>query len=161
MSKVSINALAHALDVIARRTPRGLAALAGEASAPSHDELVTAATWMPAAEDEPTPIGSGDGEHVTDKVAQVLAITGPIDAVGWSRIVAATQEVRELYPLPWQVYRLHVTHIAGGDQWRDGGGGVRRIAEKCGVSIATVSRWRHLVPRRIAKAALNSVLITI
>ena len=160
MAKVSINQLAHAIDVVARLCPGGLAAITGDADLPSHDDLVTAATWTPAA-DDPGPIGSGNGEHVTDKVARVLAITGPIDAVGWPRIIAAAQEVRELYPLPWQVYRLHVTHIAAGDQWRDGGGGVRRIAEKTGVSIATVSRWRHLVPRRIAKAALHSVLIMI
>ena len=152
---ISINALAHAIDVVARLCPGGLAAVMGEAEPPSRDDLVTAATWTPGS-DDPGPIGSGGGEHVTDTVARVLAVTGPIEAVGWARITAAAREIREMYPLPFKVYRLHVTHIAGGDQWRDGGGGVRRIAEKCGVSMATVTRWRHLVPRRIAKTALNS-----
>lgn len=150
---ISINQLARSIDIVARRCPRGLSALIGEVEPPSHDELVTAATWRPASEVD-TPIGSGDGEQVTNTVAQVLALTGPIEAVGWARIVAAACEIREMYPLPFKVYRLHVNNV-GSDQWRDGSGGVRRIAEKCGVSVATVTRWRHLVPRRIAKTALK------
>lgn len=91
---VTITNLARSIDTIARRCPRGLSALAGDAPQPSHDELVAAATWTPAAEVS-TPGGSSGGEHVTSAVAQVLALTEPIEAVGWERIVAATQEVRD------------------------------------------------------------------
>ena len=77
------------------------------------------------------------------------------ETVGWERIVAATQEVRDMYPLQWAVYRLHVIHVTTGEQWRGDGGTLRLIADKAGVSIATVIRWRHMVPRRIARAALT------
>ena len=149
-----IERLARCIDTIARRCPRGLSALMGDAPQPSHDELVAAATWTPAAEVS-TPGGSSGGEHVTSTVAQVLALTDPIEAVGWGRIVAATQEIREMYPLQWAVYRLHVIHVSTGDQWRGDGGTLRLIADKAGVSIATVIRWRHMVPRRIARVALK------
>ena len=52
---VTITNLARSIDLIARRCPRGLSALAGDAPQPSHDELVAAATWTPA-EDVPTII---------------------------------------------------------------------------------------------------------
>lgn len=149
-----VKQLARSIDLIARRCPRGLSALAGDAPQPSHDELVAAATWTPAAEVS-TPGGSSGGEHITSTVAQVLALTEPIDAVGWDRIVAATQEVREMYPLQWAVYRLHVIHVSTGDQWRGDGGTLRSIADKSGISVPTVVRWRHMVPRRIARVALK------
>ena len=151
---VTISNLARSIDLIARRCPRGLSALAGDAPQPSHDELTAAATWTPATE-VGMPGGASGGEHVTSTVAQVLALTEPIEAVGWARIVAATQEIREMYPLQWAVYRLHVIHVSTGDQWRGDGGTLRLIADKAGVSIATVVRWRHMVPRRIARAALT------
>lgn len=150
----TITTLARSIDTIARRCPRGLSALMGDVPQPSHDELVAAATWTPAAEVS-TPGGSSGGEHVTSTVAQVLALTDPIDAVGWDRIVAATQEVRDMYPLQWAVYRLHVIHVSTGDQWRGDGGTLRSIADKSGISVPTVVRWRHMVPRRIARVALK------
>ena len=150
----TITTLARSIDMIARRCPRGLSALAGDAPQPSHDERVAAATWSPAAEVS-TPGGSSGGEHGTSTVSQILALTEPIEAVGWERIVAATQEIREMYPLQWAVYRLHVIHVSTGDQWRGDGGTRRLIADKAGVSITTVVRWRHMVPRRIARAALK------
>lgn len=151
---VTITNLARAIDLIARRCPRGLSALAGDVPQPSHDELVAAATWSPAAE-MPMPGVPSAGEHVSTTVSQILALTDPIEAVGWDRIVAATREVSELYPLQWAVYRLHVIHVSTGDQWRGDGGTLRLIADKSGISVATVVRWRHMVPRRIARAALK------
>ena len=151
---ISINTLARSIDTIARRCPRGLSALMGDVPQPSHDELVAAATWTPAAEVS-TPGGSSGGEHVSATVSQILALTDPIDAVGWERIVAATQEVRDMYPLQWVVYRLHVIHVSTGDQWRGDGGTLRSIADKSGISVPTVVRWRHMVPRRIARVALK------
>lgn len=151
---VTITNLARAIDLIARRCPRGLSALAGEVPQPSHDELVAVATWAPAAE-VPTPGTPSTGEHISTTVGQILALTDPIEAVGWDRIVAATREVGEMYPLQWAVYRLHVIHVSTGDQWRGDGGTLRLIADKCGISVATVVRWRHMVPRRIARAALK------
>ena len=150
----TITTLARSIDTIARRCPRGLSALMGDVPQPSHDELVAAATWTPAAEVS-TPGGSSDGEHVSATVSQIFALTDPIDAVGWERIVAATQEVRDMYPLQWAVYRLHVIHVSTGDQWRGDGGTLRSIADKSGISVPTVVRWRHMVPRRIARAALK------
>ena len=150
----TITTLARSIDTIARRCPRGLSALMGDVPQPSHDELVAAATWTPAAEVS-TPGGSSDGEHVSATVSQILALTDPIDAVGWDRIVAATQEVRDMYPLQWAVYRLHVIHVSTGDQWRGDGGTLRSIADKSGISVPTVVRWRHMVPRRIARVALK------
>ena len=151
---VTITNLARAIDLIARRCPRGLSALAGDVPQPSQDELVAAATWSPAAE-VPMPGAPSAGEHVSTTVSQILALTDPIEAVGWDRIVAATREVGELYPLQWAVYRLHVIHVSTGDQWRGDGGTLRLIADKSGISVATVVRWRHMVPRRIARAALK------
>lgn len=151
---VTITNLARAIDLIARRCPRGLSALAGDVPQPSHDELVAAATWSPASE-VPTPGAPSAGEHVSTTVGQILALTDPIEAVGWDRIVVATREVGELYPLQWAVYRLHVIHVSTGDQWRGDGGTLRSIADKTGISVATVVRWRHMVPRRIARAALK------
>lgn len=151
---VTITNLARAIDLIARRCPRGLSALAGDVPQPSHDELVAAATWSPAAE-VPMPGTPSAGEHVSTTVSQILALTDPIEAVGWDRIVAATREVGEMYPLQWAVYRLHVIHVSTGDQWRGDGGTLRLIADKSGISVATVVRWRHMVPRRIARAALK------
>lgn len=150
----TITTLARSIDTIARRCPRGLSALMGDVPQPSHDELVAAATWTPAAEVS-TPGSSSGGEHVSATVSQILALTDPIDAVGWDRIVAATQEVRDMYPLQWAVYRLHVIHVSTGDQWRGDGGTLRSIADKSGISVPTVVRWRHMVPRRIARVALK------
>lgn len=150
----TITTLARSIDTIARRCPRGLSALMGDVPQPSHDELVAAATWTPAAEVS-TPGGSSGSEHVSATVSQILALTDPIDAVGWERIVAATQEVRDMYPLQWAVYRLHVIHVSTGDQWRGDGGTLRSIADKSGISVPTVVRWRHMVPRRIARVALK------
>ena len=150
----TITTLARSIDTIARRCPRGLSALMGDVPQPSHDELVAAATWTPAAEVS-TPGGSSGGEYVSATVSQILALTDPIDAVGWDRIVAATQEVRDMYPLQWAVYRLHVIHVSTGDQWRGDGGTLRSIADKSGISVPTVVRWRHMVPRRIARVALK------
>ena len=150
----TITTLARSIDTIARRCPRGLSALMGDVPQPSHDELVAAATWSPAAEVS-TPGGSSGGEHVSATVSQILALTDPIDAVGWERIVAATQEVKDMYPLQWAVYRLHVIHVSTGDQWRGDGGTLRSIADKSGISVPTVVRWRHMVPRRIARVALK------
>lgn len=150
----TITTLARSIDTIARRCPRGLSALMGDVPQPSHDELVAAATWTPAAEVS-TPGGSSGGEYVSATVSQILALTDPIDAVGWERIVAATQEVQDMYPLQWAVYRLHVIHVSTGDQWRGDGGTLRSIADKSGISVPTVVRWRHMVPRRIAKVALK------
>lgn len=151
---VTIINLARAIDLIARRCPRGLSALAGDVPQPSHDELVAAATWSPASE-VPTPGAPSAAEHVSTTVGQILALTDPIEAVGWDRIVAATREVSELYPLQWAVYRLHVIHVSTDDQWRGDGGTLRSIADKTDISVATVVRWRHMVPRRIARAALK------
>lgn len=150
----TITTLARSIDTIARRCPRGLSALMGDVPQPSHDELVAAATWSPAAE-VPTPGNTSGAEHVSATVSQILALTDPIDAVGWDRIVAATQEVKDMYPLQWAVYRLHVIHVSTGDQWRGDGGTLRSIADKSGISVPTVVRWRHMVPRRIAKVALK------
>lgn len=150
----TITTLARSIDTIARRCPRGLSALMGDVPQPSHDELVAAATWTPAAEVS-TPGGSSGGEHISATVSQILALTNPIDAVGWDRIVAATQEVRDMYPLQWAVYRLHVIHVSTVDQWRGEGGTLRSIADKSGISVPTVVRWRHMVPRRIARVALK------
>ncbi len=44
--------LARALDIVASRCPRGLAAIVGDAPQPSDAEIVAAATWRPAAEGE-------------------------------------------------------------------------------------------------------------
>lgn len=76
-------------------------------------------------------------EHVSATVSQILALTDPIDAVGWERIVAATQEVKDMYPLQWAVYRLHVIHVSTGDQWRGRGGNPTPIKLKC---VSTCSR---------------------
>ena len=151
---VSISQLEKVIDTIARRCPRGISALLGEAPMPSHDELVTAATWRPATELCGGIPKGGGGDKVAKLCEKVIELTTPLESVGWAKLVKATQEIKELYPLPWAVYRMHVIHV-GEDSWRDGGGGIRRIADKCGVSVATVTRWRHLVPRRIAKTALN------
>lgn len=150
----SITELARAIDIIARRCPRGLSALAGDVPQPSRDELIAAATWTPAAEVQ-IPASASGGEHVTSAVQQIMTLTGPIEAVGWEKIVAAVREVRDLYPLQWAAYRLHVIHVSTGDQWRADGGTLKSIAEKCGISVQTVVRWRHIMPRRIAKVALK------
>ena len=48
----------------------------GDVPQPSHDELVAAATWTPAAEVS-MPGGSSGGEHVSATVSQILALTDP------------------------------------------------------------------------------------
>lgn len=60
MDNSEITNLARSIDLIARRCPRGLSALAGDVPQPSYDELVAAATWTPAAEVS-TPGGSSGG----------------------------------------------------------------------------------------------------
>lgn len=47
-----VDQLARALDIVASRCPRGLAAIVGDAPQPSDAEIVAAATWRPAAEGE-------------------------------------------------------------------------------------------------------------
>lgn len=152
---VSISQLEKSIDTIARRCPRGLAALTGEAGMPSADELEAAALWRPSEEVFGGKSQKAPDDTVVNRVARIAELTTPIEEVGWDKIVKAVLEVKNLYPLPWEIYRLHCVHVNAGDEWQDGGGSLKKIAEYCGVSVPTVTRWRHLVPRRIAKVALN------
>lgn len=150
---VSIGALENAIDVIARRCPRGLSAILGECPPPSHEEMATAATWRPSVERVGGPGSKEPDDYYVDTVTRVLTITDPIESIGWEKIIAAANEVRDFYPEQFEVYRLHVLHVSEGEpgRWQS----TKKIAERAGVGVATVARWRHLIPRRIAKAALK------
>lgn len=154
----NVKQLAWALDIIASRCPCGLAAIVGEANPPTYDELVAAATWRPAEEWE----GAHGTRHTEGPVPllaeKVMAVTAPLEKVGWDAIIAAGREVRTLFPQDWEAYRLHITYIDAPIQWRTGDQTtLEKIAAYCRMDTRTVLRRRRQVPERIARGALLGV----
>lgn len=115
--------------------------------------MATAATWRPSVEKAGGPSSKEPDDFYINTVTKVLTITDPIETIGWPKLIAAAKEVKEFYPEQFEVYRLHVLHVTEGEagRWQS----TKKIAEKAHIGVATVARWRHLIPRRIAKAALK------
>lgn len=153
----NVKQLAWALDIIASRCPRGLAAIVGEANPPTYDELVAAATWNPTSDACVRTTGQGEGP-LPFAVECILRVSEPLEKTGWKAISAAGKEVKRLYPKDWEAYRLHVTYIESPVQWRaDDQTTLERIAKICNMDIRTVQRRRRQVPYQIAWAALHGV----
>ena len=153
-----VEQLARALDIVASRCPHGLAAIAGDAPPPSDEEIIAAATWRPAAEREGT-LGARHTEGPVPLLAEkVMAVTAPLEKVGWDAITAAGREVRKLFPQDWEAYRLHVTYIDAPIQWRtESQTTLEKIAAYCRMDTRTIQRRRRQVPERIARSALLGV----
>ena len=146
--------LARALDIVASRCPRGLAAIVGEAPPPTYDDLVAAATWRPSVENGRSSGGGGEGP-VPSLAERVMRVTGPLEKAGWKAIAAAGREVRELYPQDWEAYRLHVVYVDSPVQWRiEDDSTLQRLADKCRMDVRTLRRRRRQVPLQIARSAL-------
>jgi len=142
--------------MIASRCPHGLAAIVGEYEPPGEKELLAAATWRPSS-DVPQVSNSGYGDPLTPKVSALIELTEPIEKVGWPAIQAAGRELKKLFPIDFEAYRLHLIYIEG-TQWRAGDEStLERIARECRMDARTVRRRRHEVPRRIARAAIMGV----
>lgn len=148
-----VEKLAHALDIVASRCPRGLAAIVGEAEPPSRKELLAAATWHPSS-DSVYVAGNSNSDPLLNTVDRLMEIQEPLDKVTWSAIVAAGQEVRNLFPMDWEAYRLHVTYVDDPIQWRTDEAILKKIAISCKMDIKTVTRRRREVPLKISRAAL-------
>ncbi|MDY2649140.1 MAG: hypothetical protein SOV63_10100 [Pyramidobacter porci] len=153
-----VEQLARALDIVASRCPHGLAAIVGDAPPPSDAEIIAAATWRPAAEREGTHGARHTEGPVPSLAEKVMAVTAPLEKVGWDAITAAGREVRKLFPQDWEAYRLHITYIDAPVQWRmEGQTTLEKIAAYCRMDTRTVQRRRRQVPERIARGALLGV----
>lgn len=155
-----VDQLARALDIVASRCPRGLAAIIGEAEPPSREELLAAATWHPSSESVPVK-GGTDHEYLSPTVDSLIEIQGPIEKATWSAIVAAGREVKNLFPLDWEAYRLHVIYVGDPVQWRTDEAVLKKIADLCRMDIKTISRRRREVPLKIARATLWGAQLSI
>lgn len=153
-----VEQLARALDIVASRCPHGLAAIVGDASPPSDAEIIAAATWRPA-EGREWAHGARHTEGPVPSLAEkVIAVTAPLEKVGWDAIRAAGREVRTLFPQDWEAYRLHITYIDAPIQWRmENQTTLEKIAAYCRMDTRTVQRRRRQVPYQIARGALLGV----
>ena len=148
-----VKELARALDIVASRCPRGLAAIVGEAEPPSDAEIVAAATWRPSVESGRT--GKNADGPVPSLAERVMRVTVPLEKVGWNAIVSAGREVRQFFPKGWEAYRLHVIYVGSPVRWRvEDASTLQRIADKCGMDVRTLRRRRRQVPLLIARSAL-------
>ena len=151
--------LARALDIVASRCPRGLAAIVGDVSAPSAVEIEAAAFWRPSVE---CAVGSGKSEGPVPQMAfRLIDVTGPIERATWPVIQKAGADFRKEHPVDWEAYRLHILQVSAPVVWRADGSALERIARKLDLSVPTIIRRRREVPLAIARQAvlMGNVLI--
>ncbi|MBQ8089786.1 MAG: hypothetical protein IJ822_03790 [Pyramidobacter sp.] len=155
-----ITLLARALDIVASRCPRGLAAIVGDASPPSEAEIETAANWRSSAE---RTSGSGNREGPVPRLAfRIIDVTGPIERATWPAIQKAGADFRNDHRLDWDAYRLHILQVSAPVRWRADGSALKRLAKRLDLSVPTIIRRRREVPLAIARAVVlqSSVLVS-
>ena len=147
--------LAAVIELVAIGHPQGLRVLLGEAPEPTVDDLLS--LMAPMKGDDPgTPVQTfSRRESALNQICGVEPILSLIEAAGgWEGIVKATLEVREFERIPWGIFSEGARWIGLGSRL-NGGGHQQRIAERYGVSLPTVAKWREEVPRMIARLALR------
>lgn len=159
----SVKKLAAAIDKVAARCPRGLAAIVGEADPPTREELFAAATWRPAADRICTAGGSAKAdERIVNEIVAVDALTGPINEVGWLAVSRAGAEIKRLFPRDFEAFRLHVLYIGGGRQWKIGDQSMAQaLAERLRIDARTLRRRRRQIPLLIARVALAGGMLPV
>ena len=154
-----ITLLARALDIVASRCPRGLAAIVGDVPVPSAADIEAAACWRPSSE---RILGGGRSEGPVPQMAfRLIDVIGPIERATWPVIRKAGADFRAEHPTDWEAYRLHILQVSAPVVWRVDGSALERIAQKLGLSVPTIIRRRREVPLAIARQAvlMGSVLI--
>jgi len=147
--------LAAVIELVAIGHPQGLRVLLGEAPEPSVEEILSLMAPMQGDDLGNRVQTFSRKETALDRLCGVEPILSVIQAAGgWGGIVKAVQEVREFERIPWGIFSEGARWIGLGSKL-NGSGHQQRIAEKYGVSLPTVAKWRVEVPRMIARLALR------
>ncbi len=145
--------LGSAIDLIARRCYRGIAALLGQAPKPSHDDLVAAVLYQPASDGV---TGSGASDWVAKAACRMADFEADLALAPWGSVVAATVAYSRLEALDWSIYVEHV-RLSGMTLTRDSGGPLTRLALRFGRAEDTIGRIVRDVPVNIGWSAIVGV----
>jgi len=147
--------LAALIALIAHYHPRGLRVLLGDSPEPTTEELAELLDSLQQQDDLGVMVDggvkAGEGLALYCRVEPILEIVDL--AGGWAEIQACARQVRSLEPLAWNLFAECVMWVGSGSRLNEGGH-LERIAQKYGVSVPTVYRWRNEVPKLIARHAL-------
>ena len=154
-------ALARALDVIARRCPRGIAKLEGKAPAPTDAELHTAALYRPSTRGAGVRVNGGKVRTIADDAAAFVELFSVLDGYQWQEITDAVQWYADcpLTSRDWSIYREWV-RLEGLPRAYGQGAMCDMIADRRNVSAKTVYRICRRVPVALARLVIQGLCST-
>lgn len=153
-----VQRLAHAIDWTLKHVPGAVMAIQGKGTPPTEDDILAALDYgrgdsSPAAARAETSRES----YIERAAAKAEEISAALAVTTWPAIVATVAGMAGEYSEQLEMYFEYAARY-GLPRTRDGSGAYNaKLADRFGISRATVTRRLKIVPEIIARLALTGI----